>query len=227
MKVKFGVIIVAARGTVGGMTLSANAAGPYAKPWSRSPNPRTLPQSVVRSFLGQLAISWRGLSAANRTAWNTFAALPAQDLIDSLGNTYSASGFNWYIRLGIHALMRGAVPLTSPAGVMTPATVTILTFTVTTVPAFTVTYAGNPFAGFFFVVTMAKSFSDGLLSKEFDYKWTASSGVASPATKSFTAQGVAAFGTPQMGDRYYLRVFKEQTGGRRSAPFAIATTVIA
>ena len=101
MIVKFGVMVVGARGTIGGATFSANKSGPYARAWSKGANPKSTLQSSQRGGLGDLAASWRDLTQVQRDDWITYAALPAQDLINSLGETYSISGFNWYVKINL------------------------------------------------------------------------------------------------------------------------------
>lgn len=100
--VKLGTMVVGIRGTIGGNTFSANKAGPFVKSWSKGANPATTDQSDARNTLVTFASDWRDLTQAERDGWDTYAALAAQDLTNSLGETYSISGFNWYIRINVH-----------------------------------------------------------------------------------------------------------------------------
>lgn len=101
---KLGVVVVDLRGTVGGLTFSKNKAGNYAKLWARGANPRTEGQSEERAFVGRMPEEWRALSGAQRTAWDTFAALGAQELTNSMGETYYASGYNWFVKCNVRLL---------------------------------------------------------------------------------------------------------------------------
>lgn len=105
--VKLGPLVVGVRGTVGGSTFSANKAGPYIKAWGRGSNPRTEFQSLHRAKLIGLSQAWKAISTANKDDWNTYAALPAQDLENSLGETYSISGFNWFVRINLNLFSAG------------------------------------------------------------------------------------------------------------------------
>lgn len=105
--IKLGPMVVGIRGTVGGITFSANLSGPNARAWSRGANPQSALQTDQRARLASLPAAWRSLSSAERAAWDTFAALPAQDLINSLGETYSISGFLWYTKINIRLLVAG------------------------------------------------------------------------------------------------------------------------
>lgn len=106
-RIKLGALLAGLRGTIGGITFSANGSGLFAKAWARGPNPRTTPQNAQRNILTTFASGWRSLSGANQATWIAYAALPAQDLEDSLGETYSISGFNWFIRINTHLALAG------------------------------------------------------------------------------------------------------------------------
>lgn len=119
--VKFGPTVVGARGTVAGTIFSANKAGPFVRGWSRGANPATSLQSGQRGSLGTLAASWRDLTAVQKDDWDDYADDAPQELTNSLGETYFASGFNWYVRINLHleaadeAIRVDAPTLTRPA----------------------------------------------------------------------------------------------------------------
>ena len=98
--VVFGGVVSGARGTIAGVTYSANKAGPYAKGWSRGANVRSALQTSGRGVHSVLAGSWRALSAGERTAWDVWAADPEQELTNALGEAYYISGFLWSIKIG-------------------------------------------------------------------------------------------------------------------------------
>lgn len=96
---KFAAPVSGLRGTVGGITYSANGSGPYVKAWSRSANPRTTLQSDQRGRIATRAAAWRNLTNAQRDDWIDYADDPAQLRTNSLGETFFASGFNWYVKI--------------------------------------------------------------------------------------------------------------------------------
>ncbi len=104
MIIKFGPMVVGARGTAGGLIFSANLAGPYAKIWARPPNSKTPDQADQRVTFGRLATQWQGLTQAERDDWDDYADDPAQEKTNSLGETYFASGFNWYIQINLNLI---------------------------------------------------------------------------------------------------------------------------
>lgn len=101
-KVLLGPTVIGVRGTVAGITFSANRSGPYARGWHTPPNPKSALQLSARSTLATWAATWRTLTAAQQTTWNVYAAAAPQVLTDSLGQPYYASGFNWYITTQIN-----------------------------------------------------------------------------------------------------------------------------
>jgi len=112
---KIGAPLSGIRGTIGGITYSANKSGPYAKAWARSSNPQTSKQTIERAFLAEMAQAWRDAGGANQANWDTFAALPAQELTNSLGEAYYASGWNWFCKCNIRLLrVDRTVELTKP-----------------------------------------------------------------------------------------------------------------
>ena len=102
--IKFGAMVVGARGTAGGLIFSANKSGPYVRAWSKGANPQTSLQQSQRATLGDLAGRWRDLTVAEQDDWIDYADDAAQELTNSLGETYFISGFNWYVRINLHLL---------------------------------------------------------------------------------------------------------------------------
>lgn len=95
--VKFGVVVVGARGTIGGITFTAGRFGPFARLWSKGPNPKTPLQSDQRALLGTLASAWRDLTQLQRDDWIDYAADAPQEKTNSLGELYFPSGFNQFV----------------------------------------------------------------------------------------------------------------------------------
>ena len=118
------------RGKVGGVVFSANKSGPYVKLFSMPVNPQTQKQSIQRAFVAQLSSEWRALSAGQKTAWDVFAALPAQDQTDSLGQTYSLSGWGWFVKCNTRLSRIPRAHITAPPTQARPSAPTISTFVV-------------------------------------------------------------------------------------------------
>lgn len=100
--IRFGPMVIGARGLVAGTIFSANKAGPFARGWSKGANPASPLQSAQRGRFTALAAAWRDLTQVQRDDWIDYAADPAQERTNSLGVDFFASGFNWYILINDH-----------------------------------------------------------------------------------------------------------------------------
>lgn len=128
---KIGPPLAGIRGTIGGIVFSENKSATYARIWSRGSNPRTTKQSVERGYLSQMPALWNALTDVQRAAWRTFAADPAQELENSLGDAYYASGYNWFCKSNVRLLRVGRATIQAIPAQARPAAPTILEFRVT------------------------------------------------------------------------------------------------
>lgn len=120
-KILLGPTVIGIRGTVAGMTFSQNRGGPYARGWHQPANPRTGRQLGQRTSLGNWSIAWRALSATNQGLWNTYAAAAAQQLTDTLGQPYYASGLNWFVTVNTARAQMALGQLSAAPTVAVPA----------------------------------------------------------------------------------------------------------
>lgn len=91
-------IIAAGSGSIGGCTFSRNRSGAYIRNRSIPVNPTSAAQVLVRGALATLVARWTSvLTAAQRTAWETWAANTPQ--VDSLGNPINITGQNAYVKM--------------------------------------------------------------------------------------------------------------------------------
>ncbi len=163
---KLGVTVVGIRGTLGGITFSANASGPYARAWARPPNPRTIAQNDVRTVLSQVATEWRGITDAQRTAWNTWAAATAPARTNSLGETILLTGYQWFIGMNSNLVAYGFA-FNAPAPVLAePAAPTITLWRVTddNAPSTQINWTSGQFTGFNFYARIAMAPTEGATS---------------------------------------------------------------
>lgn len=122
MKTKFGAIIVAGSGKIGGHVASKNRAGSYLRTKVTPVNPSTAAQTGVRNLLASLSQAWRGLTQAQRDSWN--AAVAAYATTDIFGDLRNPSGFNLFQRLNNNLAIVGEALLESaPAPIEVPAVV--------------------------------------------------------------------------------------------------------
>lgn len=126
MKAKFGAIVVAGRGKINGFVASQNRAGAYFRTKVSPVNPQTTYQAAVRNRLTGISQDWRGLTTAQRTAWN--AAVQDFAKTDVFGDLKNPSGFNLYQRLNNNLVTVGSAQITDPpqlADVYAPLTLSV------------------------------------------------------------------------------------------------------
>ena len=127
MKTKFGSVIVAGSGKIGGHVASRNRAGSYLRTKVTPVNPRTASQSIVRNRLATAAQAWRGLTAAQRDAWQAAVATFAKT--DIFGDIHNPSGFNLYCKIQNNLSIAGSVPSTLPPTGVAVASTNIVSLT--------------------------------------------------------------------------------------------------
>lgn len=116
-----------ASGSVAGSTYSHNKFGPYIRNRAMPVNPNTSFQAAVRSRFGNLSQSWRGLTASQRTQWNTQAVNIS--LVDSLGQAYTPTGAQYYVGVNANRIALGSAISTSPPAIDTQQVITSLSVT--------------------------------------------------------------------------------------------------
>lgn len=112
MKVKFGALMVDARGKAGGTVFSKNKSGSYAKNKVTPTNPRTASQSVVRAKLSVLAQQWRTLSEDEQNQWRGLT--DAYQKKNIFGDSYSLSANMLFNSLNLNLSKVNIPPITSP-----------------------------------------------------------------------------------------------------------------
>lgn len=99
--IKYAETVAGIRGTIGGITYSANKSGAYVKRWARTVNPRTYEQQIVRSQPALFKPYWDAMSDEDRAAWDAFAADPNELDYNSLGIQYWLTGWQWFVRANL------------------------------------------------------------------------------------------------------------------------------
>jgi hypothetical protein len=114
MKMKFGAIVVAGSGKIGGHVASKNRSGAYLRTKTTPSNPNTSYQSAARGILGSLSQGWSALTDEQRLSWNN--AVKDFASTDIFGDIKNPSGFNLYVKLNSNLLNAGeAIISVAPA----------------------------------------------------------------------------------------------------------------
>ena len=217
--VKYGTNIAGIRKTIGGITFGKAGSTPSCRVWRPSTMRYSDAQTNVQSRITNLVPSWQALTPAQRADWNYLGAHPAETDVNSLGQTYLLSGWQWFIRCNSRLLNSGLpLQLTAPSGAVTsPADLTIQIQWVGggIQAAWYYTFAqwsanhkgilfgscnrlhGNtvPSTDFYYILTMTPQAGGGL---------------------NFRNQFIAKFQSPPIGDKTFFRAFQQAPSGIRS-----------
>lgn len=112
MKLKWGALVVAGSGKIGGHVAAKNSSGAYLRTKVTPVNPRTVDQISARARLGANAKTWGTITQAQRDAWN-------QNSVDFnsknvFGDDIKLSGINVFSRLNNNLLLIGEPIISAP-----------------------------------------------------------------------------------------------------------------
>jgi len=196
-------------GSVAGVTSSRNRFGQYRRSRAIPVNPNTGPQGTVRARLGNNAAGWRTITAAQRAGWIDLAN--AFTRTNSLGETYSMTGFQCYCLINNNNQAAGNAVVADCPALVTPGT--LLTAVVTlTAAAFSVAYTTTPLAAgvrLFSYVSLQRSAGRNF---EGDFRLLAVSAAAAASPAVLTTAYTTRFGVPIVGNRIFMAFRLYQTG---------------
>jgi hypothetical protein len=153
MKAKFGAIIVAGSGKLGGHVASHNRSGAYLRTKVTPVNAQTSFQTSVRNRLSTLATGWSSLTTSQRSQWNDAVALFKGT--DIFGDVKNPSGFNLYQSLNNNLLQAGQAIITTPPNPVAIPVIETGVLAAVHAGAITITFTNDP------VVTGATVVVDG------------------------------------------------------------------
>lgn len=226
-KIKFGAMMVDARGKLGGHVFSKNRGGAYLRTKVTPSNPQTEDQVAQRALLATFSQSWKGLTEAQRTAWN--GAVSQYATTNVFGDTVNPTGATLHTKLNINVALAGGsailvpplpVGIASPAGVSVTASEgdgeIIVDWTSGPVPA-----------GVRRIVEATPQLSPGIYNanNKFRVISTLAPAVAT-GTDIFTAY-VAKFGALVIGQKLFIRIKDINSTTGEVSQSLVAETIVA
>ena len=209
-----GIGVTELSGKFGGSVGARNQSGNILRSRVKGTNAQTNKQITQRGKFSNISAAWRGLTAAERLAWNAAAASGEWPYQNRLGETRQPSGFQLFSELRNNLKVISGTAITSPplkvgsyGRTITSMAIDVSDATITlgfggTVDAFTSVLFATP------SLSLGVSRPDvwRLLPGTFDFE--------DPPT--VYTEYVAAFGTPVVGARIYFRLvgIGEATGQR-------------
>jgi hypothetical protein len=113
-KVKFAAPVSGLRGSVGGVVFSANHATSFVKSRTMPSSKRSKSLADTHVAFAALPELWRLLTSSQRDDWATWAADPAQEKTNSLGEAYYCTGYQWFMALNNRLLGFTESPIEDP-----------------------------------------------------------------------------------------------------------------
>lgn len=219
--IQFGVFVVGARGNVGGAVFSQNGAGPYVKNWARSSNPRTPPQTAQRAAVASMPSLWRALTDPQKTDWDDFALLPAQERTNELGQTFFLNGFQWFSIINVRLLNIARATRIAPPTQSRPSAPTFTALQLPFLPQqqAIVTYPAAEFdPDFDLVLFIAVAISTGRTVAPNTFLLLKQTQLPGDTETAFLNQYLERYALAGATVKGFARLHRQTTDGLRSAP---------
>lgn len=223
MKAKFGAIVVAGSGKVGGHVFSKNRGGAYMRTKVTPNNPQTVAQQNARALLSSLSTQWAELTEPQRLSWNSAVADFATT--DIFGDLKNPSGFNLFVKLNANLANVGeAQVLSAPAkGEVPYAEFTEAIFDLST-STVSLGFDGVAYDTVSLLVSATPSVSAGKSNVSNLFKVITVTTGAGVGADVFAAY-VAKFGAPLVGANITFRVQPVIATGQKGTPQTVKALV--
>lgn len=127
MKVMYGGPVANASGSLAGVVASHNRGGSYFRRRTVPVKATTTYATNAKARLAAASSAWKGLTGAQRFAWETWAS--TNPIVDTLGEKRILSGQQAYIKLNSRILFIGGSQISVPPVVSAPNALTSVTLT--------------------------------------------------------------------------------------------------
>lgn len=223
MKAKFGAIVVAGSGKVGGHVFSKNRGGAYMRTKVTPSNPNTVAQQNVRSILSSLSQSWSGLTDAERLAWQ--GAVTDWSSTDIFGDIKNPSGINLYVRLNSVLLNSGQTIISVPPLKleMPYSEIATAVFDVSS-STLVITFADASYDAVELAISATPVLSNGVNFVKSQFRRIATATGAAGAVSAGAAY-IAKFGIPTVGSNVRVQVQPVLASGQIGTAQSIKVTV--
>lgn len=226
-RITMGITVTDISGSAGGTTFSRNRYGRYLKNKPNPVNPSTSLQQVVRNIFTTLAGTWATLTAAQRTAWKTFAdsviLSPGQNRLDAMPE---------FVRCNAARMQAGLSMITAAPTTFTNATpanpVTEIP-TITVASGLSLAYANTHAAlgevGGAFLVFISPN-RELTQNKKQGFRYVGKiAGALVPPTSPFVVAAASLPYLPVAGKQMYVRIIAVRADGRVSPEIIVSDEV--
>lgn len=165
--------------------------------------------------------AWKGLTAAQRAGWTDFGGNFSRT--DSLGQTYSLTGFQAYCSVNNNNLAAGNAVVADAPVFSLPYPLVSITLTLTSA-SFSVAYTVTPLAAGYRAFIFASPQVSAGRNFNGDFRLIAVTAAAAASPANILAAYTARFGAPVTGNRIFVSVQLYQLG-MLSTPIAASQVV--
>lgn len=229
MKAKFGAIVVDGRGKLGGHVFSKNRSGAIVRTKVTPINRNTAAQIAARNSLTTFTVAWKGLTAAQRSAWNS--KVNDYKKTNIFGDNVNPSGKSLFMMLNLNLALVGVAMISVPP---TPASVTAMTSITPSMAAgaatASVAFTPTPVAaGNAFLLFASAGLSPGISYCKSQYRKIAMIDAAAASPFNAKASYEAVFGAiPAAGQKVFFKVVAiNKVTGQRGAELSNSCIVAA
>lgn len=203
------IIDIPQSGSVGAVTSSRNRSGQYRRARANPTQPRTPAQVNARARLTTCSANWRGLTAAQRAAWNAFAN--SFSVVNSIGSTINLTGAQCFVKVNTVNLQNGTaivnVPPSLPAFVAALQTGITLTAGVQAFSIASTLTAGSTV----YMIFCSPQLSPGV-SYCGTFRWIQTFTQATAGKLDVLAAYTAKFGAVIAGKQIFVKIVQSQAG---------------
>lgn len=201
--VKFSSPVDSMRGTVGGVTFSANSKGAYAKQWVYPAPARSAAQQPGKVTVSQAGAVWLSLSGAQRTGWASFGALASNVRTNGLGVSYQLTGYESFVWVNrLYNPNASAWITTAPTGTRPTAIAGLSIAVHAAAPYLVVSYTSGELTGYYLAVYAVPFQNNTRTAVRRGRRLLTISGAPGLASTSLTSEVSNVFGIPVNGSKW-------------------------
>lgn len=218
--IKFSAIVSDARGKIGGVVFSRNAAGAIARKFTKPVNPNTGRQQDVRNQFASLISSWRDLIPADQQVWADMA--PQYPYTNAMGESSQYTGQALYNHLNMNLSVVGTTAIDTPLVPETFSAINLasvsLVLTAGLLTTANVVLSAVGLSTEAVIVEMTTSMSGGITkpAKSAFRQIQVFTNASTTATLDVETAYIALYGSPQLGAKVFIRAWliNKNTGQR-------------
>lgn len=203
------ILDVPSSGSYAGVTSSRNRFGQYRRTRATPVNPASSFQQAVRARMSGNATLWKSLTAVQREGWASLGDLIQRT--DSLGQTYTLTGFMAYCLVNNNNLAAGNVVVSDAPAFDLPDPIATVTPTAT-IATFSVAWTPTPLGAAERIFISCSPPRGAGRTFEGDFRLISVGAAASASPSNIFAAYSARFGAPVVGQRIFVSMQRYALG---------------